>query len=76
MEQMSKTNNTETFEHYLFILKQHLAYVEDSTFKWDNVVGILIIQLKNTDSLNKNDHKSHATQIQITSGKRRTFFRR
>ncbi len=66
---MSKTNNTETFEHYLFILKQHLAYVEDSTFKWDNVVGILIIQLKNTDSLNKNDHKSHATQIQITSGK-------
>lgn len=41
--------------------------MEDSSFKWNDVNGILIIQLKNTDSLNKERDASHATQIQITS---------
>lgn len=44
-----------------------MSYVEDTSFRWSDVNGILIIQLKNTDSLNKERDASHATQIQITS---------
>lgn len=54
------------FEHYLTVLREHLAYAEDETFSWDDVFAFLIIQLKNTDSLNKTSRASHATQIQIT----------
>lgn len=55
------------FERYCQILKNELSYVEDDSFSWDDVVGLLIIQLKNTDSLNKDRKESHATQIQLTS---------
>lgn len=58
---------SKNFEYYLSVLKKHLNYVEDISFKWDDVCGILIVQLKNTDSLNKERNASHATQIQITS---------
>lgn len=64
---MAPIDTTESFEYYISILKENLSYVEDSSFKWNDVNGILIIQLKNTDSLNKERDASHATQIQITS---------
>lgn len=55
------------FDKYRTVLSTELAYAEDDTFSWKNVVGLLIIQLKNTDSINKQSSASHATQIQITS---------
>ena len=58
---------TDEFEHYCSVLKSELSYVEDGSFSWDDAVGLLIIQLKNTDSLNKARRESHATQIQLTS---------
>lgn len=67
MLQDPKTTIADKFEHYRSILKRELSYVEDDTFSWDDVVGLLIIQLKNTDSLNKARKESHATQIQLTS---------
>ena len=57
------------FDKYISVLKNELPYVADDSFSWDSVVGLLIIQLKNTDSLNKATNKSHATQIQLTSEK-------
>lgn len=59
--------NTDEFERYCTVLKSELPYVEDGSFSWDDAVGLLIIQLKNTDSLNKARRESHATQIQLTS---------
>lgn len=67
MDQISNVEVSESFEYYLSVLKNHLSYVEDTSFRWSDVNGILIIQLKNTDSLNKERDASHATQIQITS---------
>lgn len=64
---MAPIDTAESFEQYISILKENLSYVEDSSFKWNDVNGILIVQLKNTDSLNKERDASHATQIQITS---------
>ena len=64
---MGQQVTTECFDNYISILKEKLDYVEDSSFKWTDVIGILIVQLKNTDSLNKERDASHATQIQITS---------
>lgn len=58
---------TDEFERYCSVLKSELSYVEDGSFSWDDAVGLLIIQLKNTDSLNKARRASHATQIQLTS---------
>ena len=58
---------TDEFERYCSVLKSELSYVEDGSFSWDDAVGLLIIQLKNTDSLNKARRESHATQIQLTS---------
>ncbi len=58
---------TDLFEQYRLTLKNLLSYVEDNSFSWDDVIGLLIIQLKNTDSLNKTRTVSHATQIQLTS---------
>ncbi len=61
-------NNTPTtFEELLAVLKESLPYVEDDTFSWDGVVAALVIQLTNTDSINKDRPASHATQIQLTS---------
>lgn len=57
------------FVRYCTTLSEVIPYAEDDTFKWNDVIGLLIIQLKNTDSLNKASRKSHATQIQITSEK-------
>ena len=58
------------FQKYIDILKKELSYAEDNTFSWDDVISVLIIQLKNTDSLNKKEQNaSHATQIQITGEK-------
>lgn len=54
MDQISNVEVSESFEYYLSVLKNHLSYVEDTSFRWSDVNGILIIQLKNTDSLNKN----------------------
>jgi hypothetical protein len=67
MPEEATTNITDEFEHYCSILKSELSYVEDGSFSWDDVVGLLVIQLKNTDSLNKARRESHATQIQLTS---------
>jgi len=57
------------FDKYRSVLAEQFPYVEDETFAWSDVVGLLILQLANTDSLNKANAKSHATQIQITSPK-------
>ncbi len=73
-------NNTDTdgFGKYLKLLKDNLQYVEDDTFSWNDTLAILIIKLRNTDSLNKARSESNATQIQLTSerdaseGKRKT----
>lgn len=54
------------FQKYLDLLKSNLNGVEDESFKWSDVIGLLIIKLKNTDSLNKERNASNATQIQIT----------
>ena len=67
------TNTAPTsFESLLVALKQNLPYVEDDTFSWDGVVAALIIQLTNTDSINKDRSASHATQIQLTSEREAT----
>ena len=55
------------FSDYLNILKICIPYAEDDTFKWDNVISLLILKLSNTDSLNKEREESNATQIQLTS---------
>ena len=60
-------NSSEEFNKYLNILKSELSYADDEFFSWNNVVGLLIIKLTNTDSLNKDTKGSHATQIQLTS---------
>ena len=73
-------NNTDTdgFGKYLDLLKDNLQYVEDDTFSWNDTLALLIIKLRNTDSLNKARSESNATQIQLTSerdaseGKRKT----
>ena len=58
------------FETCLNVLKEELSYVEDQEFSWDKASAFLILQLSNTDSLNKvADNKSNATQIQLTSAK-------
>lgn len=68
----------EEFEKYLTNLKSYLPDIEDDTFSWSDVIGLLVIKLRNTDSLNKARSASHATQIQLTSesgaseGKRKT----
>lgn len=67
LKDMSAGSNNDNFEGYLAIIKNHLDYIADDSFKWENVVAFLILQLKNTDCLNKSNEKSHATQIQITS---------
>lgn len=59
----------EEFQKYLDKIKDYAEYAESESFKWKDVVGLLIIQLKNTDSLNKNSKESHATQIQLTAEK-------
>ena len=66
------------FDKYLGKLKTYLPDVEDASFSWADVIGLLVIKLRNTDSLNKARTASHATQIQLTSesgaseGKRKT----
>ena len=66
------------FDKYLGNLKTYLPDVEDASFSWADVIGLLVIKLRNTDSLNKARTASHATQIQLTSesgaseGKRKT----
>lgn len=68
----------EDFDKYLGNLKTYLPDVEDASFSWADVIGLLVIKLRNTDSLNKARTASHATQIQLTSesgaseGKRKT----
>lgn len=66
------------FDKYLSNLRTYLPDIEDSSFSWADVIGLLVIKLRNTDSLNKARNASHATQIQLTSesgaseGKRKT----
>lgn len=68
----------EDFDKYIENLKSYLPDIEDSSFSWGDVVGLLVIKLRNTDSLNKARTGSNATQIQLTSasgvseGKRKT----
>ena len=57
----------EDFDKYLGNLKTYLPDVEDASFSWADVIGLLVIKLRNTDSLNKARTASHATQIQLTS---------
>lgn len=63
----TESTNTNSFEVCLDTLKTALPYAEDESFSWDAVVGLLVIQLTNTDSINKARNASHATQIQLTS---------
>ena len=60
---------TDFFQTYLDNLKGSLPNIEDDSFAWDDVIGLLVIKLRNTDSLNKTRKASHATQIQLTSEK-------
>lgn len=75
---MPNNSDTDGFEKYLGVLKGNLQYVEDDTFSWNDTLALLIIKLRNTDSLNKVRSESNATQIQLTSerdaseGKRKT----
>ena len=75
---MPNISDTDGFGKYLGVLKENLQYVEDDTFSWDDTLALLIIKLRNTDSLNKARNESNATQIQLTSerdaseGKRKT----
>ena len=56
------------FSQCIDTLKNELSYIEDASFSWNDVVALLVIKLSNTDSLNKRDNnKSNATQIQLTS---------
>lgn len=55
------------FDASLAILKENLPYVEDPTFSWKDAISILVIKLSNTDSINKANEASNATQIQLTS---------
>ena len=41
------------FDKYLGNLKTYLPDVEDASFSWADVIGLLVIKLRNTDSLNK-----------------------
>ncbi|SDB13156.1 AAA family ATPase [Butyrivibrio sp. INlla16] len=67
---MAANTLNDDFQKYIDILKEELSYVEDNSFSWDDVISVLIIQLKNTDSLNKKEQNaSHATQIQLTGEK-------
>ena len=49
------------FDTSLAILKDTLSYVEDTTFKWKDVIGVLVVKLSNTDSINKSNEASNAT---------------
>ena len=75
---MPNISDTDGFGKYLGVLKENLQYVEDDTFSWGDTLALLIIKLRNTDSLNKARNESNATQIQLTSerdaseGKRKT----
>lgn len=75
---MPNISDTDGFGKYLSVLKENLQYVEGDTFSWDDTLALLIIKLRNTDSLNKARNESNATQIQLTSerdaseGKRKT----
>lgn len=59
--------NVTSFEDVLNTLRQTLDFVSDDTFSWEDVVSTLVIKLSNTDSINKDNPASNATQIQLTS---------
>jgi hypothetical protein len=63
---MARAQTQVNFDTTLAELKQHLSYVEDDSFKWDDVAAILVIELNETDSKNKTRDTSNATNIQIT----------
>lgn len=65
-------NSPQTFEELISVLRNTLYYVEDKTFTWDDAVAALVIQLTNTDSINKDRKESHATQIQLTAERNAT----
>lgn len=66
----SDGNNSSTaFDVCLRALKAALPYAEDDSFSWDTVVGLVVIKLTNTDSINKARTASHATQIQLTAAR-------
>ena len=65
---MTQTTSTDIeFDQVLNKLKVALPYVEDQIFRWDDVTAFLVIQLTNTDSVNKERDVSNATQIQLTA---------
>lgn len=55
-----------TFNSCIAELRKKLDYVEDDSFKWNDVIAVLVLPLSNTDSLNKDRNVSNATQIQLT----------
>ena len=64
------SNKTPTaFDLCLETLKKALPFAEDDSFSWDAVVGLVVIKLTNTDSINKARTASHATQIQLTAAR-------
>lgn len=70
--------DTTDFNSILKTLKENVLCDIDGSFEWTDVIALLVIKLRNTDSLNKVREESNATQIQLTSekdagdGKRKT----
>ncbi|MFC9446246.1 hypothetical protein ACFTSE_08445 [Bacillus cereus] len=58
---------TLNFDSVIEKLKEHLNFVEGSSFSWDNVISVLVIKLTETDSLNKTRSSSNATHIELTA---------
>ncbi|EJQ10855.1 hypothetical protein ACVNRM_12120 [Bacillus paranthracis] len=62
----SSKNIELNFNLVINILRKELDYVVDGSFNWNNVVGLLVVPLSETDSKNKVRGASHSTNIQLT----------
>jgi len=69
LQSENRQNIPTDFQTMIELLKQELDYVEDDSFKWKNVVSLLVIKLSETDSKNKVRGKSNATNIAITESR-------
>lgn len=58
-----------SFDQIIERLKAALPSVPDRSFAWNDVIGVIVLKLSNTDSLNKDNDASNATQIQVTAAR-------